>query len=707
VIYIKRLKLANFCNITSADLDFQHKIILLNGKSAQGKSTILDAIALCLTSKKRADKYSEYVKRGTDQASIWMEAEIYGKPISFDLRIKSGAWMQVIYENKTYINTEANELLNTFDFNYFADIILSMQGDEDVTKLSPTQRSNYLQKLLNFDFSEHIQKIQLEITGFKQNIQDLDALIFTEESLIINNLNQKKDLKTLRVPPKYLENLQEQLEQKKLDLDEAQKNSEDINKLNEQINDKQLELAKINKTISNSKDNLKSIETAAADYNKAETMTNELNDKLVNLVYEIDNITVQVPSIKDIINSEEKAIKKLEITLFEQKSKLVEINNVLKLLEEKRCPHCGQDTTQLATEELKKHIEHVPTDEAIKEAIDQLNNKINLSEEAISLKRISINTQIKSLTELQTNKDKLNKDVDTIKGELETYLKVMSDYIAINADPVTVTEYIKELKASIIEKESETKIIENSIRTLTHQKGNLNIGKEDISVLSNEVIDINTKINNYNTQKQLNDKIKKDNAELDIKIEQSKEKQAKYKEDKAKYIQSLSIRTEAMDLLAKHLPNYMVIKTCSSLQTDMNDFIQSVFPEYNVKLQNSKRGVDFTYTNNINLPETAKNKWTTSKMSSGMEKALLTIAFKVALAKSYGINFLVLDEIDSAADSESSEKLFEILLSEIGFTQIVIISHKTQLIETIQNLVDDTSIYKVELGKFKKIEGIE
>jgi chromosome segregation ATPase len=141
----------------------------------------------------------------------------------------------------------------------------------------------------------------------------------------------------------------------------------------------------------------------------------------------------------------------------------------------------------------------------------------------------------------------------------------------------------------------------------------------------------------------------------------------------------------------------------------MNNFIQNIFPTYSVQLQNSRRGCEFFYTKDNSIVEGQKrnNAYINSKMSSGFEKALLTMAFKVSLCQLYGLNTFVGDEIDGAADDESSEKLFEQLVESSIFDQIFLISHKKNACQTIMENVSDCRVYTAQLGKFQLTESID
>ena len=63
MLRILNLKLENFMNIEKADLNFDSSLIMIYGEPASGKSSIFEAIAVCLSSMKRSGTYGEYVKQ--------------------------------------------------------------------------------------------------------------------------------------------------------------------------------------------------------------------------------------------------------------------------------------------------------------------------------------------------------------------------------------------------------------------------------------------------------------------------------------------------------------------------------------------------------------------------------------------------------------------------------------------------------------------
>ena len=151
MIQLKKLTLNNFMCVAHAELDFNNGVNLIVGSNGQGKSAVLQAIALCLREDKRSDRYQEYIMLGKDSCSVSLDSDIKGSPVKINILLNSkstGMERTATYNGRVYTNSEVTALLESFDIAYYADIIMSMQDEDDITKLKPSEREAYLQKLL-------------------------------------------------------------------------------------------------------------------------------------------------------------------------------------------------------------------------------------------------------------------------------------------------------------------------------------------------------------------------------------------------------------------------------------------------------------------------------------------------------------------------------------------------------------------------------
>ena len=88
-------------------------------------------------------------------------------------------------------------------------------------------------------------------------------------------------------------------------------------------------------------------------------------------------------------------------------------------------------------------------------------------------------------------------------------------------------------------------------------------------------------------------------------------------------------------------------------------------------------------------------------MSSGLERYILSLAFKVSLAESYKLDLFVGDEIDQSANDQDAKILTDMLINSKSFKQLFIISHKNEILDYIKENYK-CNVYKAEDGKFTK-----
>ena len=162
MLKLNKLVLNNFMCVEHAELYFNDGVNLIVGNNGQGKSTILQAVALCLLEDKRSDRYQEFIMLGKDTCQVELDADVKGSPISIKISLSTKTTTlarTASYNGKVYTNSEVTDLLDSFDLGYYADIIMSMQNEGDITKLKPSEREAYLQKLFQFDFTIHLQAL--------------------------------------------------------------------------------------------------------------------------------------------------------------------------------------------------------------------------------------------------------------------------------------------------------------------------------------------------------------------------------------------------------------------------------------------------------------------------------------------------------------------------------------------------------------------
>jgi DNA repair exonuclease SbcCD ATPase subunit len=701
VLNLKKLKLFNFMSISDIELEFNNNIILISGENASGKSSILEAIALCLTSKKRSSSYQDYVQQGKEFSKIYLECEINNEPVYFDIQLNliKGNPFQIAltYKGQIYNNKETEDIIESFGLGYYTDLMFSMQLEDDITKLTPAQRAYYLQKLLNFDFDS--QKISLK--------KDLDQF---EEILRITNIeipfkqqNSQREYDSLE-ELKKITNTEEDIEKEKLILIEKEKqfviitkNIEEYSNLNKQINTFNIEIQELNKSIitkesilKNIKEtiekNKKSLKKAREFANENVIVQNEIN-VLQNKLEEINILSKEIDNeINDLYNN--------KIILVALK---VEIDRLEKLYDSDKCPYCGQETKESAE---SQYINYITSQDIPDGLLDDTSS--------ILLCKSSIYQKINEYEKLLDNKNielaSIKKESDFIEKNIffkELFISKNKGNI-LSLSEETKKEYTEDFLNSL-KKEIET--FNDKLLAITTQKNKIQSQVDaysniKISDISKEIDALKNKISSYYTLVKINEEIEKRNLKRKENIKNIQEEIEKLQQKNLEILQQKNTYEEAYRIFDKDLPNFMSIKACSVLQNNINEFIQNILPDYEVSLQASKKGCEFFYTKNKQIKKERKknNFLINSKMSSGFERALLTMAFKVSLAQLYSCDCLFLDESDGSATEDNTQLLYENLIDTNIFNQIFIITHKNSIKEFIINNYQAQN-FEIEKGK--------
>lgn len=683
--------------IKYADIDLSSNIVILEGDNGQGKSAVMEAIAICLAERKRADSVKEFVQKGFDHGKIILNMAYNGQSIVFNvtLNVRGGTPFErdVEYNNKHYINSEVTDLLKELDFTFYSDIILSMQGQDDIATMTPVQRANLLQKLFQFDFTEKLKSVNDKIDEANDTIKINNS----KTEYLIKELDAKKTRK-------------DSIKLKQLPFDvnvyyEKQKTQDDmfsrLSSIKNALNELNVQYEKRNgivNKITTVSGEIYKLEQKKAEAKRSKAALENLNfdSRKGAAAKEIEKLADEMTSIADDIalcNNEIQALNnessKLQQDVATFKYKRTDFTKKLDLINKGVCPECGQSTCNL------DHTSIDADNKTNEDLILKCQNRID------ELKTLH-NEKTKKLEELNAAHRTTMTDKVAAEVNLTTLEKQNSDYVS---SIMPADEYAK-LKADLNE--------------FNNQKDLLNKELDDINSVIESHKDVLTEQNQieeqYNALKDdiksfddvmiFNNAAQKQIEQYEDDINNSEHNIEELKKASASLSKTIDCYNEVKTIIGKELPNFLIVKTCYKLEQEMNIFVQEVFPEFKIRLLQSKRGVEFFYTvdpdNDMNDIKSLIN----SKMASGYERSVLGIAFKVALCRAYGLTFAALDEIDSAASDDNSMKTFQSLINSNVFQQMIFITHKEPTKEMIKSLADDVTCYHVDNGVFTN-ENIE
>ena len=677
--------------ITEADLNFDANCIIIEGDNGQGKSAVMEAIAICLSERKRSDSVKEFIQKPHDHAKIILDLIYNDEQILFDVNLnhKGGTPLErdVLYKGKHYINSEVTDLIKELDFTFYSDIIMQMQGQDDIATMTPVMRLNLLQRLFQFDFTEEIGPIQEKLEEFVKNkTLDIDKIDFLEKA------NKQKDTTLKSLKEKDFDFSKEDYDNYKNELDDkkaqVEKLSNDLDKTFE-ILQKKTDIQGMIDTIENQQagiaqkllDNKKAAEALKkADY---PTQISSLGTGETDAV-------MKKAAAEDIIKTKKDAIAQLETSISSINVQIGELNaakkncdHKLELAKKGICPECGKPTDDIDDVKIIKEKEEY--DDKIGDEIEKKDNLIiemNKYKDEVAAQRKQISVLEASIS------------------RFDTEAKMLEQQEAAEKAKLIPEEKIKEYEDKLKELDEKAKPLYDLIHDYDNQLSDRNKKTLEKSKLKTEIADLEKKIKDSDEIADHNKVVELQRMSIKNEILENEKNIEVFRNLISDIDLNVQTYNEVLRVLDKELPNYLVVKTCAKLEAEMNNFVNIVFPNFRLRLLQSRRGVEFFYTTDPNVDMTDIKKLINSKMASGYEKSVLGLAFKVALCKAYNLSFIALDEIDAAASEGNSVLTMESLISSNIFNQIFFITHKEATRDIIKSLSSSVICYHTEKGVF-------
>jgi DNA repair exonuclease SbcCD ATPase subunit len=659
-IRIETLEVDHFLGCRKARLDFRGKdYVYICGDNGQGKSSIVRAIGLCLTGKDTSAKFQEFVHEEGNESHIKMTAVIDGNPISFDYKLMANGGTNKIveYGGSTYKQSQIDDLLkNELELTYYNDVLLSKQGDGDVTRMSSTERYNFIKKMFDIDFSEQSMDIKSEYDNIKKTVDENSAIVRGNEREIANLNSRKRELKEL---PKI------DYEAVRIEVDLLEKRYNKEVETARKILEKTNELRSIEKDIANLADARARRERDAAveaerkrqneerlkEAIELETQAALKKQDAIRLSVEKRKLENEVVSVKTTVNECLEETSRL-------KSELVEAERRNSLITSGMCPECGKPTNDMTTTDLSP----------LKEKLETSKNAYQNA----TKNRDSIQAEF---TKISTDYDFTNREI----GQLENRAKSLR----VQERKITrAVVYDDSKEQELLATRDE---LQNELDEMGQPPDSSNT-RNRIDIESQRLVAYDKTLRENELLRIANEADTKRIEELEIEIEKRRISNVKLENE----LQDLK---SAREILEKHLPAFMVTAKSKKIENDLNDFVRQVFSKMTVTLDRKKDGLDFFYTNGL--------KRRSVNFASGFEREAVSVGFRAALCSAYDLGFMVLDECDSMSSPEGSAKLFE-ALSSGGFEQVFIISHKPETIEVLRDVANDVVVYRAEKGIFRQ-----
>lgn len=680
----KYIHIQNFNNITDAELDLSSAVSLFVGDNGSGKTSVVDAIGLCLFEYKRSDTYADYIKSGKDNACIYFECEISNEPITFNITInKTGSTAlerEVNFQGKVYHNSEVSALLESLNLKYFSDIFCSMQNGKDITRLSPTERVAYIQKLLAFSFGPQTKTIDDTIKQLTETITELST---TNAALSQTIQNLEKQIKPLNNLDNLYSNIDEiktkasQLQSYIVSKTAALRSNAAVAIVKDKIN---AEIVALTNELTSK--NTKAAEIKLANESRTKTVNKISEVKAIISEYEvkINNIEAKLNSLDTQYAVQETIVQNKSAEYYAAEAQLNVCKNNFDKVNHDKCPYCGQDISA----DNKAHY---------KQELDNAEETTFKLQKDLSLEKDKLNTLSNDRATLLREKMSLAALFDAQNNQLRNY---ETELVCIDNELTQLKplfENINSIEQLIKEKQDLLKLENEKLLEIDNDEWNNS--QKQLSEY-NQIITNYQRIVDENTHIQAANETLQKNIDLQRKtLDENIEKYTLLSDD-------LAVYKEAKQIFEKKLPQFIIIKTCKKIQNKLNELVQTIFPNLYIRLFYSKKGIEFFYsTSGITDDEADKESMLPIKQASGFEKAILSICFKSVLCEAYDIPFVILDEVDAAASEENSRRFFDIVINGGLFQQSIIISHKIDIQDTIKGMSDSISSYMVAEGNFE------
>lgn len=677
---IKELHLVNFMNISEANFVFDDNMNFIYGQPASGKSALFDAMRITLSTYKRSSTYGEYVKQGEDNASITLKVDIYGKIATFTTtinRVKGNACKRLLeYDGESFEDSQAEDWLKARNIDYHAKLAFAMQNEVNIVEIGAAERLTYIQKLFNFNFKAKKDKLMASKKELEDKINELNSQIAGNRSTIEHlSIEQKTEERKLddKTKKEYEAQIAEQTKLIRANqsiIDKANAIKDEINSYGKEVLNYSNLIMQENGIIASEAEKENEIKTLTKEIKELEDTIKIASSDLEGLKKDVDDLLKQKNDLVELGNAHTTTKIEIETNIKNVKSKM-------DLVSQGKCPTCGQPTSEL--------------DNTLDEQLEKLNNLHEKEQIEIN----NLQTQLKEVNNLYTlAQTKFNTQNITLAGyknslsTKNTRLQSLKD-----REP---PKHICDLSEVMAKKQNLLDLQNTKQKELDQYKVT-----KSVSELLDEIEPLKKAIDEDNITIEKNTVIIKTNSENKAKCAELTIANEKLLDDVVSLNNKVTAIKEAYEIVNKTLPKYMSKKICDSLQNKINRFIHKVFPKYEVKLEVSDKGCDLLYTKDKTIVDEKRNKYLKADMSSGLERYILSLAFKVSLAESYKLDLFVGDEIDQSANDADAKILTDMLINSKSFKQLFIISHKNEILDHIKENYK-CNVYKAEDGKFNK-----
>lgn len=661
---LKRLHLEDFMIVEEADFTFEdNQTTAITGTNAVGKSTLLYAIAFCLTGYKKGETYKNYVRTGCSEAKVNLDAIFNDYPIHYETTIGNSVKRTVVYKDITYTNSEYSQFLKEHKLEELCELMFMFQGTSSIIDATARERADKLKKLFKLEFPEIVAELKE-----KQEVAKATNLQLTAVSSELQAIKSEQLPLLREMTDDYINHCKNKLDDvsnklelsSNIDASELDKVEQDLTQCQKCIEANSSKVAMYEKGIPADKARLEGIVKYLST-----TDIDSLTSSLDRLQSELDSHKVQW--IED-----SKLYREYQEQLRVFRYKLNELNKQYEVSKTGVCHACGQPIDEDHMQRLEADIALVEGDITECEAniasidFDPNDHRSKELQSEIDDAKLAIATYKRKLEE----KDLVEKSVDDNIIALDNYRNLLNGFTKKKDDLLKTKESLQKIIPLINERES-----------LLVEKSNL-----ESTIKSAE----ETKIKN-SERRETNQKILREKQEREDRIKEMTDN-----------INELSLtlsrlKTE-IDIFNVKFPNYITLQMCNRLEDYINSIVQKVFPYCRVALKLENTGLGILYTT-----ESSEDTFIPISMASGCQRQILALAYFIALARMSGVTCIFLDEIDASSAGENAKEIYEFIASLDCFNQMFFISHRPEAYQAVKEHNENLVTYLVENGNYTEL----
>ena len=177
-MYLKRIYLKNFRNISEAELCFDRNLNIFVGKNAQGKTNLCEAISVCLGGSFRKARFSQFIPANNPKAEVFIRLFF-----SDDNTERENVIDYKISKNNFKITYNDIKMKDAAELYGVLKYVIFIPEHLNLIKGSPDLRRDYLDDVALMQTKTHLEKLSRYNKALKQRNNILTAFSGTEREL--------------------------------------------------------------------------------------------------------------------------------------------------------------------------------------------------------------------------------------------------------------------------------------------------------------------------------------------------------------------------------------------------------------------------------------------------------------------------------------------------------------------------------------------